>query len=595
MREQLLALREKMREKGIDIVVVPTADYHESEYAGAFFACRKYLTGFTGSAGTAVVTADEAGLWTDGRYFLQAEAQLKDSGFALFKSGEKGVPRTAEFIEEKLPEGGVIGFDGRVVNADWGRELAEIAKKKDGSLHTDEDLIGLIWEDRPALSCTKAWILGQEYAGETAADKIARVRKEMADKGCAMHVITCLDDIAWLLNLRASDVAHCPVLFSYLVLTQKGCMLYVQEDAVGEEVRQYLSSNGVSVQPYDAIYSLADALGHRSVGKVLMNARTVNYRLYEAIAAGNEIVDAVNPSQLMKACKNPTEVENIRKAHVKDGVALVKWLKWLKENVGRIPMTEISAADKLAEYRRAQEGFIDLSFNTICGYEAHGAIIHYGATEETNVPVEAKGLLLVDSGGHYIEGSTDITRTIVLGPVTDEQKKMFTLVLKGHFDLASARFPRGVAGINLDVLARRPLWNEGLDYRHGTGHGVGYLINIHEGPNSFRWQQTAMKSAALQEGMITSDEPGYYEDGVFGIRHEDELLVVKDKETPYGEFLRFENLTYCPFDLEGIDRSLLEPGDIALLNAYHRHVYETLAPFLTKEEALWLHYETREI
>ncbi len=595
MRMQLMALREKMRERRIDIVVVPTADYHESEYAGAYFACRKYLTGFTGSAGTAVVTMNEAGLWTDGRYFLQAETQLRDSGFSLFKMGEKGVPRISEFIEGKLPEGGVIAFDGRVVNADWGRELASIAKKKNGSLHTNEDLIGMIWEDRPTLSCTKAWILEQEYAGETASAKIARIRKEMADKDCAMHVVTCLDDIAWLLNLRASDVMHCPVLFSYLILTQKGCMLYVQENAISDEVRQYLADNGVSVQPYDAIYGLADALSHRSVGKVLMNARTVNYRLYEAIAAGNEIVDAVNPSQLMKACKNPTEVENIRKAHIKDGIALVKWLKWLKENVGRIPMTEISIAEKLAEHRRARKNFIDLSFDTICGYEAHGAIIHYSATEETNVPVEAKGLLLVDSGGHYLEGSTDITRTIVLGPVTEEQKKMFTLVLKGHFALASARFPRGVAGINLDILARKPLWDENLDYRHGTGHGVGYLINIHEGPNSFRWQQTAMKSTALSEGMITSDEPGYYEDGVFGIRHEDELLVVRDRETAYGEFLKFENLTYCPFDLEGIDRSLLEPGDIAMLNAYHKHVYETLAPFLSKEEALWLHYETREI
>ncbi|MBQ6036944.1 MAG: aminopeptidase P family protein, partial [Lachnospiraceae bacterium] len=354
--------------------------------------------------------------------------------------------------------------------------------------------------------------------------------------------------------------------------------------------------NGVTIQPYDSIYAFADALSARSVGKVLMNAKTVNYRLYEAIAKGSEIIDEVNPSQFMKACKNATEVQNIRNAHIKDGVALVKWLKWLKENVGTEPMTEISISDKLAECRAAQENFIDLSFDTICGYEAHGAIIHYSATQESNVPVEAKGLLLVDSGGHYLEGSTDITRTIVLGPVTEEQKKMFTLVLKGHFALASARFPRGVTGMNLDVLAKKPLWDLGLDYRHGTGHGVGYLLNIHEGPNSFRWKLLPnAEPAVLTEGMITSDEPGYYEDGVFGIRHEDELLVVSAEETDYGEFLQFENLTYCPFDLEGIDASLLDASEKKAINAYHEHIYRTLAPFLTREEQLWLRYETREI
>ncbi len=596
MRTQLTALREKMRERGIDIYIVPAADFHESEYAGDYFACSKYLTGFTGSAGTAVVTLEEAGLWTDGRYFLQAETQLADSGFTLCRMGEKGVPTISAYMEEKLPEGGTIGFDGRVINAAFGRTLAGIAEKKNGRLHTNEDLVGLIWTDRPALSCSKAWILKENYSGESTASKLRKIREVMAEKGVSMHVVTCLDDIAWILNLRGSDVRHCPLLFSYLILTRKGCLLYIQEASVDEEVRAYLAENGVTIQPYDSIYAFADALSARSVGKVLMNAKTVNYRLYEAIAKGSEIVDEVNPSQCMKACKNATEVQNIRNAHIKDGVALVKWLKWLKENVGTEPMTEISIADKLAECRAAQENFIDLSFDTICGYEAHGAIIHYGATQESNVPVEAKGLLLVDSGGHYLEGSTDITRTIVLGPVTEEQKKMFTLVLKGHFALASAKFPRGVTDMNLDVLAKKPLWDLGLDYRHGTGHGVGYLLNIHEGPNSFRWKLLPnAEPAVLTEGMITSDEPGYYEDGVFGIRHEDELLVVPAEETAYGEFLQFENLTYCPFDLAGIDTSLLDASEKKAINAYHEHIYRTLAPFLTKEEQLWLRYETREI
>ncbi|MBQ1377436.1 MAG: aminopeptidase P family protein [Lachnospiraceae bacterium] len=594
MNERLEALRSLMKERNIDIYVVPTADFHESEYVGAYFACRRYLTGFTGSAGIAIVAADEAALYTDGRYFLQAEEQLKGSGFTLFRTGEKGVPSMEAFMEEKLPEGGCIGFDGRVVNAAWGQRLKAIAEKKGGSLVTVYDLVDEIWTDRPEMSKEKIWLLPEDYTGESAASKIKRLQDKMEEENASMHIITSLDDIAWILNIRGNDVRHCPVVLSYLILSQKGCVFYVDEEKLTEEVRAYLAENGVTAAPYNDIYAVADALSEREVGRVLLDSGRINYRLYEAISKACEIVDRENPSQMMKACKNPTEVENIRYAHVKDGVALVKWLKWLKESVGKEALTEISVSDKLEAFRSEQEHFLDISFGTIAGYEEHGAIIHYGATEETNAEIQPKGFLLVDSGGHYLEGSTDITRTIVMGPVTDEQKDLFTIVLRSNLNLAAAKFPRGVSGANLDILAREPLWELGLDYRHGTGHGVGNLLNIHEGPNSFRWR-IGNKNVPYEEGMITSDEPGVYLDHRFGIRHENELLCRVEEETEYGEFLGFETITYCPFDLEAVNPELLSPREKKLLNEYHKLVFRTLAPYLTNEEKLWLRYETREI
>lgn len=592
MNERLEALRQKMREKEIDIYIVPTADFHESEYVGGYFAARRYLTGFTGSAGTAVITLDHAGLWTDGRYFLQAEEQLKGSGFDLMRMGEKGVPTIPEFVEKNLPEGGCIGFDGRVINAFAGKNYQEIASKKQGSLKTAFDLVGEIWEDRPELSKEKIWLLPEEITGESLKSKVERIQEKMKECDAAMHVITSLDDIAWILNIRGNDVAHCPVVLSYLILSQKGCVLYVDPSKMDAEVKAYFEENDVTVAPYNEVYSIADALSEREVGKILLNSRTVNYRLYEALSRGNEIIDMPNPSQLMKACKNPVEIANIKKAHVKDGVALVRWLKWFKENVGKIPMTEISVADKLEGFRREQENFLDISFGTIAGYEEHGAIIHYSATEETNAEVQPKGFLLVDSGAHFLEGSTDITRTICAGPITDEQRDLFTIVLRSHLNLAAAKFVHGVTGANLDVIARSPLWDVGLDYRHGTGHGVGNLLNIHEGPNSFRWQNAAQP---FEAGMVTSDEPGVYLDHRFGIRHENELLCRKDEQTEYGDFLSFEAITYCPFDLEGVDPEAMSPREKKLLNEYHKTVYKTLSPYLSEEERLWLHYETREI
>ena len=591
------ALRALMAERAIDIYIIPTADFHESEYVGDHFKARKFMTGFTGSAGIAVVTKDHAGLWTDGRYFIQAERELEGSGFSLFRMGEKNVPTVNAFVEEMLPEGGTVGFDGRVVNASWGRKLREIAEKKHGKLSCTEDLVGRIWEDRPALSLSRAWILGEAYAGAPASEKLRRVREAVREKGADLYLLTSLDDIAWLLNLRGDDAAHFPILLSYLLMAADACTLYVQEGALTEEVRAYLAENGVDTKPYSAVYEDADALGAESGHTVLLDLSRVNYRLYEALSAGCEVVNAPNPTQRMKCVKNAVEAENIRKAHVQDGIAMVKWLYWLDGVIGKEPHTEVTVSDRLEAVRRARPHFLDLSFGTISAYGANAAMMHYSASPASCAVLKLEGLLLVDSGGHYLEGTTDITRTIALGPITEEERRFFTIVLQCNLNLAGAHFPEGVNGQNLDVLARGPLWNLGLDYRCGTGHGVGYVLNVHEGPNGFRWKIVPERqdSAPFEPGMVTTDEPGIYEEGRFGIRIENELLCVPDRETEYGRYLKFETVTYCPIDLDAVDVSMLTAREKALLNEYHRTVYETLAPHLTEEEAAWLAHETREV
>jgi len=595
--QKLEKLRKLMNAKNVDVYVVPTADFHESEYVGSYFAARKFLTGFTGSAGIAVVTKDKAGLWTDGRYFIQAEKELADSDFTLYRSGEKGVPTVNEFIAAELPIGGAIGFDGRVVNAAWGREMQKIAEEKRGSLSVTEDLVGQIWTDRPALARGMVWILPEEFTGESTRTKLTRIRQEMDRLGAAVHVVTSLDDIAWILNLRGNDAGHFHVILSYLMITKKGCVFYVNQSRILPEIQEYLAKNGVTLANYEEIYQMADMLSQKSVGKILLDTKAVNFRLVSAISAANELLDLPNPSVKMKAVKNVTELMNIRKAHVKDGVAMVRWLKWLKESVGKTELTEVSVAEKLAQYRQDQENFVDLSFDTIAAYEANGAMMHYSATPEKCAVIEPKGFLLVDSGGHYLEGSTDITRTIVMGPITDEQRQLFTAVLRGNLNLAAARFLYGCSGQNLDILARGPLWEMGIDYKCGTGHGVGYILGIHEAPNGFRWKIVPERqdSAVLEAGMVTTDEPGVYIEGRFGIRTENELIVRKDEENEYGQFMSFETVTYCPIDLEAVDVTLLSEREKLLLNSYHKMVYRILSPHLSYEEKLWLRYETREV
>ena len=593
--ERLSRLRREMEKRNISVYIVPTADFHESEYVGDHFKARKYITGFTGSAGTAVVTLTEAGLWVDGRYFLQAEEQLKGSTVTLFKMGEEGVPSMTEYVRDALPQGGILGFDGRVINAALGDQLLALSKEKGGSLYVQEDLVGLIWEDRPPLPHGKVRILADAYTGKLAGVKIADVRSSVAAAGADVHLLTSLYDIAWLLNVRGGDIAYVPVVLSYLALDGERCLWFVQPEILTDELKAYLDSIGVETRPYDSFYDFAAAIPAGT--KVLMDRNICNTRLCSSLADGVTVIDRENPSVLMKAMKNPTEMANTRAAHRKDALAMIRFIRWLKTNVGKVPMTEISAADYLAERRAEQEGFLDLSFSTICGYGPHGAIIHYGATPESDVPLAPEGLVLVDSGGHYLEGTTDITRTIALGPVTQEMKEAFTLVLRSHLALASARFLYGCTGINLDILARGPLWDVGLDYKHGTGHGIGHILNVHEGPNAFRWKVSPGRSegSVLEEGMITSDEPGLYFEGTFGIRTESELLCRKGEKNEYGQFMYFENLTYVPIDLDAVDAEALTSTERRQLNGYHAMVYETMAPLLTEDERSWLREATRAI
>lgn len=595
IQERLSALRAEMDKRGIDIYLVPTADFHESEYVGEHFKARKFITGFTGSAGTAVITRTEAGLWTDGRYFVQAEKQLKGSTVTLFRMAEEGVPTVNEYIEQMLPEGGCLGFDGRVINGNLGRKLEEIAAKKKGSLYVSEDLIDLIWEDRPALSKEPAFLLEEKYSGKSTADKLAEVRAKMAEAGANVFILTSLYDIAWLLNIRGGDISHVPVVLSYLVLTEKECIWFVQEEALNDDIHAYLAKNNITTQPYDAIYDYVPKIP--SDACVLMNCSTVNYRICSSLNKKIKVIDKHNPTEIMKAVKNKTEVDNTRAAHVKDGVAFTKFMYWLKTNIGKIPMTEITASDYLADRRKEQEGFIDLSFDTICAYGANAAMMHYAATPETDTELKPEGFLLVDSGGHYYEGTTDITRTMALGPITDEMKLHFTTVCRSNLNLANARFLHGCIGLNLDILCRGPLWDMGIDYKCGTGHGVGYLLNVHEGPNGFRWRSLPNRNenGVLEEGMITTDEPGVYLEGKYGIRTENELVCHKGEKNEYGQFMYFENITYAPIDLDAIDPEEMTGREKKMLNDYHKMVYDTLSPYMTAEENEWLKRYTRAI
>lgn len=594
IKQKLNALRILMKEKKIDAYLVPTDDFHGSEYVGDYFKCRKYITGFTGSAGTAIITQDMAGLWTDGRYFIQAADQLRDTTIELFKSGEPGVPTMHQFLNDKLEEGMCLGFDGRTVSAREAEELQELLQEKHITFSVNDDLIGEIWEDRPALSCEPVMELDIRWTGKSRADKIAEIREQMKAKEADTFILTSLDDIAWLLNIRGNDIHCCPVVLSYLVMMENELRLYANAAAFSEEIRSNLEADGVKIYPYDDVYSYVQSIS--SDKKVLLSRANVNSRLVSNIPSEVTILDEPNLTLLPKAVKNKTEMENERIAHIKDGIAVTKFIHWLKKNVTRTTITELSAAEKLYQFRSEQEHFLGDSFDPIIAYGTHAAIVHYSATEATDIPLAARGMVLADTGGHYLEGTTDITRTIVLGPVTAKEKKFFTAVLRGNLNLAAAKFKYGCTGLNLDYLARGPLWELGEDYNHGTGHGVGYLLNVHEGPNSFRWKNLPGNPApVLEEGMITSDEPGYYLENEFGIRHENLVLCKKAEKTSFGQFMCFEPLTMVPFDLEGINPEEMTERERKLLNDYHQKVYTTISPYLDEEEKEWLKQATREI
>lgn len=583
--QRLQLLRTLMREHQIDAYYIGSEDFHGSEYVGEYFRCRAYMSGFTGSAGTLVVLMDRAALWTDGRYFLQAEDQLKNTGIDLVRIGIEGEATIEEYLLEHLDRQAVVAMDARTITFNCMMDFEKKLAEKQITFRKDLDLVGNIWTDRPEMSAEPVWILEAVYAGRSVQDKLTEIRSMMKEKQIQSYLIASLDDIGWLFNIRGNDIAHTPVALAYVFLTQKECTLFIQQKAVSLAVAEALRTCGVTLADYHEIY---DYLSKQNVDNVYLDGDKVNAALEYVIPKNVERITGLDLTAVPKARKNPVEVQNTKKAHIRDGVALTKFIYWLKTHVATEHITEISAAEKLLDFRKMQEHFIDESFEPIMGYGAHGAIIHYSATEETDAQLRPEGLLLMDTGGHYLEGTTDVTRTIALGTVTQQMKQHYTAVMKGNLALGNCHFTDKTNGTNLDYVAREPLWQMGLDYRHGTGHGVGYLMNVHEGPQNISQRYTPGRTTAFAEGMITSDEPGVYIEGAYGIRLENLMVCVADEHTEYGQFLHFEPLTLVPFDAECIEMSMLDERDVERLDRYHAKVYEALAPYFEGGELEWL-------
>lgn len=573
-----------MRKRGIDAYIVPTEDFHGSEYVGAHFKLREYLSGFTGSAGTLLVTLDGAYLWTDGRYFIQAARELFGSGIELMKSGEPGVPEITKFLQDSLAENSVLGFDGRVLNTDFALRLQKLLPNV--TFRTDEDLGGEVWENRPTLSANPVYVLPERVCGFSRTEKLSQIRAKIVEQKADFLVTSALDEIAWTLNLRGSDVDFNPVFLSFMIVGQGSVQLFVNREIFSAEILTKLDADGIEVLPYGEFYSACSELR----GTVIADFSMLNYAAYCSLVNA-KICKLSSPIMQMKAVKNSAEISAERLAHIKDGIAVMRFMKWLKTAVKSEKITEISAAEKLEEFRKMGADYLGRSFEPIMAFGEHGAIVHYSATESTNALLKPRGLLLSDTGGHYLDGTTDVTRTFVLGALSKEEKRAFTLVLAAHLELLHARFPSGVRGSTLDGIARTPLWREGLDFNHGTGHGVGFLLNVHEGPQRVSWR--ARDDAPLEAGMITSNEPGLYLENRFGIRHES-LLLCKKSEI-YNGFLEFEPLTCVPFDRDGIAGSLLSDLQKSWFNEYQKWVFETLSPHLNQDEILWLEEATKPI
>ena len=583
MNKKLDALRQEMKKENIQAYIVPTSDDHDTEYVCSHFMSRSYLSGFTGSAGTLVVGLDQAALWTDGRYFIQAKDQLAGSGIDLMKMGVEGTPSISAYIVDHLSSGSVVGFDGRLFSEAMVEIYEEAFDKKDLILKTDLDLVDRIWKDRPVLPHTSTFHFEKQYAGKTMVEKIAAVRDILS----ADHLmITKVDQLAWLFNLRAHDIPSFPVAMAYAIVSQDKVSIYIDDSRLDATSRELFAKNHVTIRPYDDIYTDVQTL----TGTVSVDPYTINSTLYRFIEA--DIEEEENPIELMKACKNEVEIEQTKHAHLKDAIAMTQFMYWLKTNVGKIPMSEMSAAQKLHDLRASQADFIEDSFATIAAYKEHGAIVHYQSSPETDVPLQPEGLFMVDSGGHYYQGTTDITRTFVLGEITEYERKCFTWALQCHIRLEQATWLYGCTGEQLDMIARQPLWKHSLDFKHGTGHGVGHVLSVHEGPNVIRWQQAY---TPFEAGMITSDEPGIYIEGQFGIRHENEVLAVNLDKNAYGQFMGFEPLTWVPFDVDGLDVDEMEPAEVAWLNAYHAKVYEKVSPYLNEQQRQWLAHACRPL
>lgn len=600
IKDRLQRLRGRMKEEGIDYYMMPTSDFHNSEYSADFFKVREYFCGFDGSNGTLVVSKDEARMWTDGRYFIQAENQMKGTGVELMKMLEAGVPTISEYLLANMEKGQVLGFDGRVISTSIGEDLEKKLSSKDVTLKIDRDLAETVWTDRPLLPCHDMYVLSDELCGKSFNDKLSEVRKKMEEYGTKVHLLSKLDDIMWLTNLRGNDVECNPVALSYAVITMDSFTLFVQEKEITKDVRTYCDKVGITLKEYSDVLSYVKEM--KAEGNILFDKRNTNFLTFKVLLdkAKKEdlrLINAKDPTEDLKAAKNGVELKNIREVYLRDSAKLTEFIYWVKNTVGKEPVTEYTAAMKLDSMRAELPGFIELSFPTISAYNANAAMAHYEATEDNAAEVKKQGLLLVDSGGTYMGGTTDVTRTIVVGDLPEEIKKHYTLTVCGMLRLANASFLEGCTGKNVDILARGPLWNAGIDYKHGTGHGIGYILNVHEGPQNIRWRFTpGQNEAPLVPGMIVSDEPGVYIEGSHGIRIENILEVVSGTENEYGKFLHFAHLTYAPIDLEAIDTKYMDSSDIRALNDYHRMVFEKVSPLIKDEAVLsWLKEATREI
>jgi Xaa-Pro aminopeptidase len=589
IQHRIQALRETLKRKRLDAFILPSADPHLSEYVAPHWQSRKWISGFNGSAGTLVVTLDKAGLWTDSRYFIQAAEQLAGTGIELYKEMLPETPSIPAFLCHELPAGSKVGVDGKVYATTAAENLRKELDAGKISLVFDFDPIEEIWTDRPPIPLNPAYIYEEKYAGKSAMQKIKEIRAELAGKNCEGILLSALDEIAWTLNLRGNDVKCNPVTISYLVITREETFFFIAPGKVTEEVSRYLKALKVEIRDYADIESFLSGFNR---SPILLNPQQTNFSVYSSINAKIDIVRDSSPAALLKAIRNEQELTGVKNAMKKDGVALVKFLIWLEKAVPSGKETELSIDKKLHDFRAEQELYTGESFDTIAGYKEHGAIVHYSATPESSAPLQAEGFLLLDSGAQYLDGTTDITRTIALGELTEEEKTDYTLVLKGHIALATAKFPTGVRGAQLDVLARLPLWERGMNYLHGTGHGVGHFLSVHEGPQNIRMNENPV---VLQPGMLTSNEPGVYKAGSHGVRIENLILTVKAGEGMFGDYLQFETITLCPICKKGIIRELLSPNETDWLNSYHQKVYDILSESLTEEEKAWLREATDKL
>ena len=596
VNDRVKELRKLMKQKKIDVYYIPNEDDHLSEeYTADYYKCKSFISGFSGDFGCTIVTQKEAGLWTDGRYFTQAENELKGTCVKLFRLRQEGVPSPFEYLINNTPKNGTLGFDGSVVSASVSVALNKALSKKHCLIQQKLDLVNEVWgKQRPTMPDAPIFVLPEKYTGQSRKERITLVRKEMSDYQADVLILTKLEDPCWLLNVRGNDIACTPVVYAFAVVTKKDVYYYIDQKNVSKIIAKELKADGITIRSYQ---SLATDLRKLKNQTIWVDTDTLNARLFNSILGTNQILNMPSPIVKMRAIKTKEEIKNTKHAHIKDGVAMVKFLYWVKHKVGKIPMTEVSAQDKLYELRAEQEDYIEPSFPTIAGYRANAAMMHYTATEKNHAKINKSGFLLVDSGGTYYDGTTDITRTIALGKPTPKEKMYYTKVLQGHLNLSAAKFLQGTTGNNLDILARGVMWDIDIDYQCGTGHGVGHVLAVHEGPHGIRWGMPMGKRPAtpLLPGMIVTNEPGIYLPHQLGVRIENELLVVKGKHNFYGQFLQFENLTFVPYDLDAVDTKLLTAAQKKQMNEYHKEVYKRISPYLSKQEKTWLKHATRAI